>query len=128
MQQQAGTLNYLQQIETNILAHQVQVESKLLAPMIEQLFKANLEAFIIRDFASQLFVKANNLPVGSAEKQMELATNGRDQQLATVLREFIETNSVAKPSLSPKPQVPAIPAKAPSVPTGGTPATGAAQK
>lgn len=126
-QQQAGTLNYLQQIESNILGHQVQVESTLLAPIVEQLFKVNLEAFLIRDFAAQLYVKSENLPAGSADEQMAVATKGRDQQLATTMREFIRTNNVGKPTLSPKPQVPATPAKAPSQPAAATPAVGGAQ-
>ncbi len=127
-QQQGGTLNYLERIEENILAHQVQVESSLLAPMVEQLFKVNLEAFITRGLTADLLVKSSNLPASSYEQQMELSTNGRDQQLATALREFIKTNSVAKPNLSPKPQVPAAPAKAPSTPTGAAPAAAAPPK
>lgn len=127
-QQQTGTSNYLQQIESNILGHQVQVESALLAPMVEQLFKVNLEAYITRAFASDLYVKSAGLPAGSVEKQMEVSTTGRDMQLAKLMREFIETNNVAKPTLSPKPQVPATPAKAPSMPAGATPTAGTAQK
>ncbi|WP_157530913.1 hypothetical protein [Hymenobacter norwichensis] len=130
-QQQAGTVNYLQQIESNLLAHQVAVETSYLAPMVEQLFKVNLEAFVIRDFAVQLFAKAQNMPASSADTQMQLVTNGRDQQLATAVREFIKTNNVPTPTLSPKPQVPATPAKlpsAPSTPGNATSAAGATPK
>ncbi|MDF7815453.1 hypothetical protein [Hymenobacter sp. YC55] len=127
-QQQAGTLNYLQQIESNILGHQVQVESTLLAPMVEQLFKVNLEAFITRGLTSQLLVKSTNQPEGSYQRQMDTSNNGRDQQLALLMREFIKTNNVDKPKLSPKPTVPATPAKAPSQPAATTPAAGGTQK
>ncbi|QKG55087.1 hypothetical protein [Hymenobacter sp. BRD67] len=48
-QQQQTTYDYLEQIEANMLQHQGTVETILLAPMVEQLFKVNLEAFITRD-------------------------------------------------------------------------------
>lgn len=126
-QQQAGTLNYLEQIESNILAHQVQVESSYFAPMIEQLIKANLEAYIGRGFAAQLLMKSTNQPEGSYQKQMEVSDNGRDTQLTLRMREFITTNSVAKPEMSPKPQILPVPPKAPSR-QAGAPAAGAAKK
>lgn len=127
-QQQAGTLNYLEQIESNILAHQVQVESSYFAPMIEQLIKANLEAYIGRGFAAQLLMKSTNQPEGSYQKQMEVSDNGRDTQLTLRMREFITTNSVAKPKLSPKPQILPVPPKAPSKQAGEAPAAGGAKK
>lgn len=112
-QQQTGVLNYLQQIESNVLRHQVAIESNFLAPMVEQLFKANIEASITRGLASELFVRAANLPAGSAQKQDAQLDAERDEQLVLQLREFIKTNSVPAPTLSPKPQVPATPAKVP---------------
>ena len=119
-QQQAGTVNYLQQIESNILAHQVEVESTLLAPMVEQLFKVNLEAFIARALTTRLLMKVTDQEEEGYQSQMEKSDSGRDQQLAMKMREFIATNSVAKPTLSPKPQVPAVPAKAPMLPAAAT--------
>lgn len=127
-QQQAGMLNYLEQIESNILAHQVQVESSYFGPMIEQLIKANLEAYIGRGFTAQLLMKSTNQPEGSYQKQMEVSDKERDTQLTLRTREFITTNSVAKPKLSPKPQILPVPPKAPSRQAGGAPAAGGAKK
>ena len=133
-QQQAGTLNYLQQIESNILAHQVQSESTYLSPMVEQMFRVNLEANTTRNLAARLFVEATQKPdtvkkpAERFQDQRAALDRERDEMLTTQLREFIKTDSVSKPTLSAKPQVPAIPAKAPSTPAAGTPAPGAAPK
>jgi hypothetical protein len=124
-QQQQATYGYMEQIEANILQHQVSVETNLLAPMVEQLFKVNLEAFITRRFASDLFVKSTNLPAGSAEQQMELSTTGRDQQLVVLMREFLKTNSVPLPKTTPKRAVTPVP---PKPVTPASPAPGPAPK
>jgi len=122
-QQQAATYNYMELIESNILQHQVLVETNLLAPMVEHLFKVNLEAYATRCFASDLFVKSAGLPAGSAEQQMELTTTGRDQQLATLMREFLKTNSVPLPKATARRVVTPVPAKpvapaSPAAPAG----------
>lgn len=113
-QQQAGTLNYLEQIENNILRHQAAVESDLLAPLVKQVIQANVEAQMARVYA----VRTHHQLMGEKEEQQWLAANQgvkgkRDQQLLTRLRTFTETNKVTLPSQTPKPQVPATPAKSP---------------
>ena len=45
-QQELSRNNYLELIESNILQHQVLIETNILGPMVENLFKVNLEAFI----------------------------------------------------------------------------------
>lgn len=107
--QQASTNNYLEMIESNILQHQVLIETNYFAPMVENLFKANLEAFIARGLTTELFVKAATLPSGSYEKQMELSNTGRDQQLVTLMREFLKTNSVPLPKPTRRPAVAPVP-------------------
>ena len=119
-QQQQTTYGYLEQIESNILQHQVMVETNLLAPMVEQLFKANLESFITRGLTSQLLVKVGNLPEGAYQKQMELSGNGRDEQLAIQMREFLKTNTVPQPKPTPRRAVTPAPVK-PVVPASAAP-------
>lgn len=111
--QQASTNNYLEMIESNILQHQVLIETNYFAPMVENLFKANLEAFIARGLTTELFVKAASLPSGSYEKQMELSNTGRDQQLVTLMREFLKTNSVPLPKPTRRPAVAPVPVPPP---------------
>ena len=124
-QQQGGTLNYLEQIESNILAHQVTVESSLLSPMVELMVKNNIETYLVRVISERMSLQQT----GKKDTEWAAANKGvneeRDLQLAAQMREFIKINSVPKPHLSPKPQVPATPAKAP-IPAA--PATGAAPK
>jgi hypothetical protein len=120
-QQQQATHGYLEQIESNILQHQVMVETNMLEPMVESLFKVNIEAFIARALTTKLFVITTNMGPGSYEKQMELSTNERDQQLATLLREFLETNTVPVPKPTPRRAVTPIPAK-PVAPASSAPA------
>lgn len=123
-QQQQTTYGYLESIESNILQHQVLVETNLLAPMVEHLFKVNLEAFIARGLTSQLLVKTTNQPEGSYQKQMDVSNNGRDQQLALLMREFLKTNSVPLPKPTPKRAVTPVPPKpvAPATPAPAAPA------
>jgi hypothetical protein len=54
-QQQGGTLNYLEQIENTLLRHQVAIESKLIMPMVEYIFQANLDANTTRGLVTRLF-------------------------------------------------------------------------
>jgi hypothetical protein len=121
-QQQQTTYGYLEQIEGNILQHQVTVETNLLAPMVEHLFKSNIEAFITRGLASQLFLKAFNQPAESYPKQLAVSNDERDTQLANQMREFLKTNSVPVPKLTPRRAVTPVPAK-PVAPASPAPAT-----
>jgi hypothetical protein len=110
-QQQASTNNYLELIESNLLQHQVAVETNLLAPMVEQLFKGNIEAYMARVFASYLYVKSTDLPAGSDKKQLERSNSERDEQLAIQLQAFLKTNSVPLPKPTARRAVTPAPTK-----------------
>ena len=112
-QQQASLTNYLELIESNILQHQVLVETNYFAPIVENLFKVNLEAFIVRGLTSQLLVKVGALPEGNYQKQMDVSNAGRDQQLVMLMREFLKTNSVPLPKPTRRPAVTPVPAAPP---------------
>jgi len=119
-QQELSRNNYLELIESNILQHQVLIETNILGPMVENLFKVNLEAFITRGLASQLLVKVTNQPEEGYQQQMEVSNNGRDQQLAMRMREFLKTNAVPLPKPTVKRPVTPVPAK-PVVPATPAP-------
>ena len=116
-QQQQTTYGYLEQIESNILQHQVTVETNLLAPMVEHLFKVNLEAMTTRGLATRLFIeatqKADSLKNSTERYQSQKAQldGERDLLLANQMREFLETYSVPLPKPTPKRAVTLVPAK-----------------
>lgn len=118
-QQQAATYNYMELIESNILQHQVLVESNTLAPMVEALFKSNIEAFITRTFASHLFIKSAGLTPDTVPKQLEQSNAERDIQLTNQMREHLKTNSVPLPkptqrrAITPAPTKPVAAASPP---------------
>ena len=127
-QQQGGTLNYLEQIENDILRHQVALETNFLSPMVEMMVKSNIEIYINR-----VLTERTNLRVSGSEQAGWAAANkglndDRDAQILVEMREFIKNNAVPVPKLTPKPQVPVLPPKAPMAPASGTPAGGTALK
>ena len=127
-QQQGGTLNYLEQIENDILRHQVALETNFLSPMVEMMVKSNIEIYINR-----VLTERTNLRVSGSEQAGWAAANkglndDRDAQILVQMREFIKTNGVPVPKLAPKPLVPALPPKAPMAPASGTPTGGTAPK
>jgi len=126
-QQQAANNNYLAHIETNVLQHQVTVESNLLAPMVEHLFRVNQEATTTRGLATRLFIEATKKPDSAKttteryQEQKAQLDSERDFLLTNQLREFLKTNPVPLPKVSPKPAVTPVPV-APLQPASPTPA------
>ena len=123
-QQQTSLHTFLQQIEGNILRHQVLVEINLLQPMIEQLLKGNLESYIGRGLGARIYLEAIKQPAARWEEQNDLLSQERDEKLVAALREFMREHTVAAPSSTRKPEITAMPAKAETAPATkpGTPA------
>lgn len=114
--QQGAVQNYLEQIASDILRHQVAIESNYLSPMVEMLLTAKVEAYLARVIGER-----TNLRVRGKEDTEWAASNkaindDRDQKVAAQGREFFKTNSVPAPKLSPKPQLATVPVKAPAAP------------
>jgi len=109
--QQVSTNNYLRQIESTLLRHQVAVESNLIRPMVEYVCEGNLEANATRKLVTRLFtegLKSIDLDTKPAEpygKQNTRLDNERDRLLTIRMRAFDETNRVRKPDPTPKPWV-----------------------
>lgn len=127
-QQQDGTLDYLEQIEKNVLQYQVAIESARLLPMIEMMTKTGVEAYIGRVIGER-----TNLHVAGKKETEWPAVNKhnsdyRDKRILVELREYIKNKSASAPRLAPKPQVLATPPKAPAAPVVVLPGAGADSK
>jgi len=117
-QQELSRKNHLELVESTILQHQVLVETNLLGPMVEALFKTNLEAFIGRALTVEVLGIASKAEGFTVAKQMKVSNDGRDEQLAMRMREFLRTNAVPVPRPTPKRPVTPVPGKpvAPAAP------------
>ena len=121
-QQQGGILNYLEQIESDILRHQVAIETNYLSPMVEMLLTTKIEAYLARVIGERTNLRLRGKDDSDWTAVNKELNDERDQHLKVKLREFIKTNSVPAPKLAPKPQLPAVPARAPVAPAAAAPA------
>ncbi|MGI4734432.1 MAG: hypothetical protein ACRYG7_04560 [Janthinobacterium lividum] len=117
--QQGTTLSYLEQIEKNIMSHQVAVETNLLSPLIEQVIQGSIESYMARVVGERTHLHVTAKPKTDWAEMNQNLNGERDQQLVKRLRDFITTNTVPVPKLSVKPSVPAAPAKAVATPAPG---------
>jgi hypothetical protein len=130
-EQQAGTLSYLEQIENNIIQHQVAVESELLAPMVELIISGSVEAQTARLYGVRTHLHVTGKKEESAwAVENDTVRTQRINEVKKRLREFIETNNVnvSAPGRASKPEVPEVPKVVLSVPTPVAPAPGVAPK
>jgi hypothetical protein len=118
--QQGTTLSYLEQIEKNILSHQVAVETNLLSPLIEQVIQGSIESYMARVVGERTHLHVTAKPKTDWAEMNQNLNGERDLQLVKRLRDFITTNSVPVAKLSVKPGVPAAPAKAVATPAPGS--------
>ncbi|AMR25509.1 hypothetical protein A0257_22735 (plasmid) [Hymenobacter psoromatis] len=109
--QQTGIVGYLERIETNILDHQVAVESQMLAPMMERLVRTGIDSHITRVLTEILMLKTKT----SAFVKEELQESTRDydaqreRRLVSEIRKLLETATLATPKISVRPQLTAAP-------------------
>lgn len=133
-QQQGSTLNYLEQIENNLLRHQVAVETGIVKPIVRQIIRSNMESNTMRKLATKLFIEATHkADIGKKKIERYQEHNAQtndvhNRLLKTRMDKFYETNGVPKPVQTPKPQVMASPIKAPRAGQGTAPTAEAAPK
>jgi hypothetical protein len=108
-QQQAGTLNYLEQIENNIIRHQVAVETSFLSPLVELVIKGGQDSYIARMLTERVHIKMTGKEDSSSEASNKHYNAQRDANVATEVRTFLQANGVAAPGRAPKPVVPDTP-------------------
>jgi len=112
MQQQQMSLNtYLERIESNVLRHQVLVESNLLAPMVEQVVTAKIEAELNRAILERLYTELGKNNALSFEDAHQRHMEVRDKHLVNELRELMEKYPVPEPQPTTKPAITPVPTK-----------------
>lgn len=129
MQQlQAGTVNHMEQIESNLLQQLVGLESSYFVPLVEMIMKNNIEIYFARVISEKTELVVRGQKDSEWAEGHKLLNESRNKQLVELMREFIKNNRLEKPTLSPKPQPLAIPVKAPAAPAAVPPAGGTAPK
>ena len=112
MQQQQMSLNtYLERIESNVLRHQVLVESNLLAPMVEQIVTTRIESNLNRTILERLYTELGKNKSISFEEAHQRHTEERDKHLVNELRELLEKHPVPAPQPTTKPAITPVPTK-----------------
>ena len=118
MQQlQAGTVNHMEQIESNLLQQLVGLESSYFVPMVQMMVQTNVELYITRVIAERTGMSVTGKKDTEWDAANQSTTRNRDQQVVIQVRDFIKNNRLEKPTLSPKPQALALPVRAPAAPT-----------
>jgi hypothetical protein len=107
--QQAGVLGYLEEIEANILNHQVAVESQILAPILENLVRSGIETHMTRLLSEMLLLKFKDdkYPLSNAELRISRAEYDEelDKENVLVLQKILKTATVTAPQLTKKPSL-----------------------
>jgi hypothetical protein len=115
--QHVGVLGYLEDIEANILNHQVAVESQLLAPIMERLVRTGVETHMTRLLNELLLLKFDDDKYPISDADIAFSNGDYNKQLDTqfvgALRKLLETARVTAPVATKKPVL--------AVPTLGPP-------
>jgi hypothetical protein len=115
--QHVGVVGYLEDIEANILNHQVAVESQLLAPMMERLVRTGVETHMTRLLNELLLLKFDDDKYPISDADIAFSNGDYNKQLDTqfvgALRKLLETARVTAPVATKKPVL--------AVPTLGPP-------
>ena len=109
-EQQAGMLNYLEQIENTLHRQHTAVEMNLLTPMASMLINTELELDTLRDLSATAVMILKKVKEEDHEKYKQMGRTGARKEHVEKMREFIQTNHVAKPVHSPKPGITPRPA------------------
>ena len=104
-EQQAKLLNYLEQMENTLHRQHTAVETNLLTPMASMLINTELEVDTLRDLSATAVMILKNVKEEEHEKYKQLGRTGARKEHVEKMREFIQTNHVAKPQPTPKPGV-----------------------
>lgn len=121
-EQQLTTYTYLQGIESNLLRYLISLETNMLAPIMEQLVTAKVEAYIGRVVGERAYLEIREKPATDWTEQNKKINGERDQLVLGELRDFAEKNKVPTPRPNPKPAATPVPAK-PTAPASTTPAS-----
>ena len=104
-EQQAKLLNYLEQMENTLHRQHTAVETNLLTPMASMLINTELEVDTLRDLGATAVMILKKVAESDHDRFLEMGKNGAKKSHVEKMREFIQTNHVAKPQPTPKPGV-----------------------
>ena len=104
-EQQAKLLSYLEQMENTLHRQHTAVETNLLTPMASMLIRAEIEQADIRYLSAMALMKLNDYSESRQELVLAEGLRVMAKEHVEKMREFIQTNHVAKPQPTPKPGV-----------------------
>ena len=109
-EQQTKSLNYQEQVENTLHRQHTAVETNLLTPMASMLINTELELDTLRDLSATAVMILKNVKEEDHDKYKQMGRTGARREHVEKMREFIQTNHVAKPQPTPKPGVTPRPA------------------
>jgi hypothetical protein len=121
-QQQVATNLYLENIESNLLKHQVAVETNFLVPMLEQIITGSKDAYIGRGVSTRVYLQMTTNSQDSWNGQNNRFSSERDEMLVTELQKVAKSHPMQPFRPTPKPGITQIPAKPVAATPAATPA------
>lgn len=121
-QQELAQNTYLAAIERNLLERMVAMETHFMAPMVEQILKGSIEAYVGRIVGERTYLKVMGKESSDWSGQHASLSKERDQVLEKKLGEYAETHPPVRTTVTPKPALTLVPAKPQAPPTGAAPA------
>ena len=125
--QTAAVVNYIEQVESNVLRHQTDVEMHLLAPMLESVMRGSEEAWMGRTIGERIQYAGDKPSLEQQKETTRTNTRERDEQLVKLMRTYLEAHTIAAPVMTPKPapmSVPVVPPKPVATPAPAAKAEG----
>ncbi|MGI4733659.1 MAG: hypothetical protein ACRYG7_00600 [Janthinobacterium lividum] len=119
-QQQHATYAYMESVESNLLRHLVALETNLLNPMIAEIVKGNIEAYVGRIIGERSLLKVTGREATEWAAQNEKFSGERDKLIVEALRTFLQENKMPTPRASIKPGATPVPPK-PATPAATAP-------
>ena len=107
--QTAAVVNYIEQVESNVLRHQTDVEMHLLAPMLEAVMRGSEEAWMGRTIGERIQYAGDKPSLEQQKETTRTNTRERDEQLVKMMRTYLEAHTIAAPVMTPKPAPMSIP-------------------
>jgi hypothetical protein len=117
-QQELAQNTYLAAIERNLLERVVAMETNFLGPMVEQLLKTSIEAYVGRTVGEWTYLKVNDKKPEERPVQHASLNKERDQILGKRLEEFAAAHPPVRTTVTPKPALTPVPTKPAASPTG----------
>lgn len=120
-QQELAQNTYLAAIERNLLERMVAMETHFMDPMVEQIMKASVEAYVGRVVGERTYLKVIGREQAEWASQHASLSEERDKELGKKLEEYATDHPPVRTTVTPKPALTLVPAKPQAPPTGAAP-------